>query len=177
MRSEWIKTLEKLPGTGLKGLYAPVNVLGTLMHNSRTFGSLLEYWVTSKLEMGLSLREQELIILRMRFLFNCNYVWKHHVPVAKECEVSDVELEAVKAESLPSVFSRHEHALLMLTDEMVEYRTIRDEAWTKYSNELKDSEMIDLISIISQYVLFALASPSLLLFTSFFIAHIAMNYI
>jgi 4-carboxymuconolactone decarboxylase len=161
MRDDWIKTLERLPGAGLKGLYTPVNVFGTLMHNPRTMGPFLDYWVTSKQEMGFSGREQELIILRMGFHYNCNYVWKHHVPPAKEFGVSDAEIEAVKTPVLPPLFSPRENALLMLTDEMVEHRTIREEAWAKWSGELKKSEMVDLVSIVSQYVFFALLNNSI----------------
>jgi 4-carboxymuconolactone decarboxylase len=161
MRDEWIKTLERLPGAGLKGLYTPVNVFGTLMYNPRTMGSFLDYWVTSKLEMGLSGREQELIILRMAFLYRCNYVWKHHIPAAKEFGANDTEIDAVKTSPLPSVFSVREYALLMLTDEMVEYRTIRNEAWTKWNGDLKSSDLIDLVSIVSQYVFFSLLNNSI----------------
>lgn len=161
MQPEWIQTLDRLPGAGLKGSYAPVNVLGTLMYNPRTFGPFLNYWVTSKLEMGFSVREQELIILRMGFLFRSNYVWKHHVPVAKEFGVSDLELEAVKTSPLPSVFSTRECALLMLTDELIEHRNIREEAWAQWTGELKRPELIDLVSIVSQYVFFALINNSL----------------
>jgi hypothetical protein len=49
----------------------------------------------------------------------------------------------------------------MLTDELVEHRTIRDEAWLNWSGELKNSELIDLISIVSQYVLFALVNNAI----------------
>jgi alkylhydroperoxidase family enzyme len=160
MRDEWVKILERLPGAGLKGLYTPVNVFGTLMYNPKTMGSFLDYWVTSKLEMGLTGREQELIILRMGFLFNCNYVWKHHIPPAREFGVNDSEIIAVKTKPLPPVFSARENALLMLTDEMLEYRTIRDEAWSQWSGELKSSELLDLVSIVSQYVFFALLNNS-----------------
>jgi len=161
MPNEWVKTLERLPGAGLKGVYTPVNVFGTLMYGTKTMGSFLDYWVTSKLEMGLSGREQELVILRMGYLYDCNYVWKHHVPVAREYGVSDNELEAVKTSPVPSLFSAREYALLMLTDEMVEHRTIRDDAWSKWSGELDKSEMVDLISLISQYVLFALINNAI----------------
>ena len=161
MPDDWIKTLERLPGAGLKGKNTPVNVFGTLMYNPRTMGSFFEYWVTSKLEMSLSGREQELIILRMGFLYKCNYVWKHHVPVAKEYGASETEIEAVKTSLLPSIFSAREYALLMLTEEMVEYRTIREEAWAKWSPELKQSELVDLISLVSQYVFFSLLNNSI----------------
>ena len=160
MRDEWVKILERLPGAGLKGLYTPVNVFGTLMYNPETMASFLDYWVTSKLKMGLTGREQELVILRMGFLFNCNYVWKHHIPPAREFGVNDTEIAAVKTTPLPPVFSARENALLMLTDEMVEYRTIRDVAWSKWSSELKSSELLDLVSIVSQYVFFALLNNS-----------------
>ncbi len=156
MPEEWIKTLQRLPGAGLKGEKSPVNVFGTLLHSPRTMGSFLDYWVTSKLEMGLSGREQELIILRIGYRYKCNYVWKHHVPVAEEFGASASEIEALKIPVLPSVFSPREYALLVLTDEMVEHRTIREEAWSKWSPELKASEMVDLISLVSQYVFFSL---------------------
>ena len=156
MQESWLKTLEKLPGAGLKGLYSPVNVFGTLQHNPDTYGAFLEYWVTSKLEMGLTPREQELVILRMGYHYKCNYVWKHHVPVGKEFGITDTELEAVKTTPLPALFSPRESALLHLTDEMVESRNVSDETWNKWSKELKDSEKIDLISLVSQYVFFAL---------------------
>lgn len=161
MRDEWIKTLEKLPGAGLKGLYTPVNVFGTLMYNPQTMGSFLEYWVTSKLKMGLSGREQELIILRMAYHYRCNYVWKHHIPAAKEFGATDKEIEAVKSSPLPPVFSTREYALLNLTDEMVDHRTIGDEAWTKWNGDLKRSDLIDLVSIVSQYVFFTLLNNSI----------------
>jgi len=160
MHDEWIKILERLPGAGLKGLYTPVNVFGTLMYNPETMASFLDYWVTSKLKMGFTGREQELIILRMGFLFNSNYVWKHHIPPAREFGVNDAEIAAVKSKPLPDIFSAREKALLMLTDEMVEYRTIRDLAWSKWSGELKSSELLDLVSIVSQYVFFALLNNS-----------------
>lgn len=161
MPESWKTTLGRLPGSGLKGLYTPVNVFGTLMYSPETMGSFLDYWVSSKLEMGFSGREQELVILRMGSLYNCNYVWKHHVPVAREYGVNDEELDAVKSSPIPSVFSARENALLMLTDEMVEHRTIRNEAWKKYGGELKESEMVDLISLVSQYVLFALLNNAI----------------
>lgn len=161
MPEEWIKTLGRLPGAGLKGVNTPVNVFGTLIYNPRTMGSFLDYWVTSKLEMGLSGREQELIILRMGYLYKSDYVWKHHVPVAKEYGTNEAEIEAVKTASLPAIFSTREYALLMLTDEMVAHRTIREEAWTKWNHVLKPSEMVDLISLVSQYVFFALLNNAL----------------
>lgn len=158
MLPSWLDTLKRIPGDGLKGKLAPVNVLGTLMYAPDILGEFLDYWVSSKLKMGFSIREQELIILRMAMHYRCNYVWKHHVPVAEEFGVNPQELEAVKQIPLPPVFSPREEALIILTDELVERRDISDSMWTRYRSELSDSEVIDLIHIVSQYVLFALTN-------------------
>jgi len=148
--------LKRIPGNTLKGKYAPLNVLGTLMYNPDTFEQFLDYWVTSKLKMGLSVREQELVILRMAVQYRCNYVWKHHVPVAVEFGVTQNELDAVRAFPLPASFSAREEALLVLTDHMVNEHDVSDEIYDKYHSNLKDSELVDLISLVSQYVLFTL---------------------
>lgn len=161
MQDDWIKILGRLPGNALKGKFSPVNVFGTLMRSPSTMGSFLDYWVTSKLKMGLSGREQELVILRMGYRYHCEYVWKHHVPAAREYGASDKEIEAVKTRRIPQVFSQKELALLMLTDEMVSHRTIRDKVWFKWSKELTESEMIELISLVSQYTFFSLFNNGL----------------
>jgi len=158
MRQEWLDTLKRIPGDGLKGKYAPRNVLGMLMYNPDTLGEFLDYWVTSKQKMGFTVREQELVILRMALHYDCNYVWKHHVPVAEEFGVSQAELDAVRVLPLPKSFNERETAILELTDEMVIKRNVSDTAWAAYKKELTDGEIVDLISLVSQYVLFALTN-------------------
>ena len=148
--------LRKIPGDALKGRYAPVNVLGTLMYNPGTLEQFLDYWVTSKLKMGLSVREQELVILRMAVHYRCNYVWKHHVPVAVEFGVIPDVLDAIRVFPLPAGFNEREEALLILTDHMVNHRDVSDEIYNSYGGVLEGSELVDLISLVSQYVLFTL---------------------
>ena len=156
MSAECKEILKRIPGDALKGRYAPVNVLGTLMYNPDTMQPFLDYWVTSKLKMGLSVREQELVILRMAVHYRCNYVWKHHVPVAVEFGVTQEELELVRKFPLPSGFNAREEAMLILTDHLVNDRDLTDEIYEKYGRRLKGPELVDLISLVSQYVLFAL---------------------
>ena len=153
--------LKRIPGDALKGRYAPVNVLGTLMYNPDTLEQFLDYWVTSKSKMGLTVREQELVILRMAVHYRCNYVWKHHVPVAVEFGVTEDLLEGVRKFPLQAGFNVREEALLILTDELVTERDIRDEVFDKYRSHLRDSELVDLISLVSQYVFFSLANNAL----------------
>jgi len=155
MRREWLDTVARLPGSGLKGAGFPRSCLGTLMLSEGTVGQFLEYWVTSKERMSLSAREQELVILRMGVLYASNYVWMHHVLVGRELGVTDDELHAVRAGEYEG-FTARERALLAPTDELTEARTIRREAWDAHHPHLGDIEVVDLVNLVAQYVLFAL---------------------
>jgi 4-carboxymuconolactone decarboxylase len=157
MREDWLQILGRIPGAGLKGDGFPRNALGLLMHNPEVFGPFLDYWVTCKLKMHISVREQELVILRMGCLFRSDYVFKHHVPLAREFGVSEAELQAVR-DGRYDGFVPREAAMLTLTDEFMDKRTLSAATWAKYNTTLSATEVVDLIGLVSQYVLFALAN-------------------
>jgi len=149
--------LERITGAGLKGPGFPKNVLGQLMHSPELLSPFLNWWVSSKNSMAFGERQQELVILRIGYLYSNDYVWKHQAPVAREFGVSDEEIEAVR-EGRFEAFSGLERALLVLTEAMVEKRTVSAELWKTHGRQLSPQQIVDLISLISQYVLFALTN-------------------
>jgi len=161
LRPEWRQILERIPGAGLKGEGFPRNVLGVLMLNQDTLGPFLDYWVTSKSKMGLSVREQELVILRMGVLYRSEYVWKHHVKVAREFGVTDAEFDAIRNGDYAALESARERAFLELADAFVNERALPPELWNRTRNVLAPRDFVDMISLVSQYVLFALANVCL----------------
>jgi 4-carboxymuconolactone decarboxylase len=161
LRPEWVAILDRLPGAGLKGEGFPRNLLGILMLNQETLGPFLDYWVTSKSKMGLTMREQELVILRMGVLYRSEYVWKHHVKVGREFGIEDAELEAIRDGSCQAFAEPRERALLELTDAFVNDRSLPPALWTRTSQILQPRDYVDLISLVSQYVLFALTNVGL----------------
>ena len=160
LRPEWLEILGRLPGKGLQGEGFPHNVLGVLMHNPETLGTFLDYWVTSKAKMGLSVREQELVILRMAALYRSEYVWKHHLKVGREFGIGDAELDAIRQGSYAG-FADRERALLALADAFVNDRSLPAELWERTRGILAPRDFVDLISLVSQYVFFALANVCL----------------
>jgi alkylhydroperoxidase family enzyme len=158
LRPEWVDILGRLPGTGLKGEGFPRNLLGILMHNPETLGPFLDYWVTSKAKMGLTVREQELVILRMGVLYRSEYVWKHHVKVGREFGIDDAELDAIRRGSWTSFAAERERALLELTDAFMNERSLAPALWERTRDVLGARDFVDLISLVSQYVLFALTN-------------------
>src|SRR5574340_1410159 len=158
LRPEWVEILGRLPGTGLKGDGFPRNVLGILMQNQETLGPFMDYWVTSKSKMGLTVREQELVILRMAVLYRSEYVWKHHVKVAREFDINDAEFDAIRQGAYAPIEAERERAFLELTDAFVYDRSLPPELWDRTRGILAPRDFIDLISLVSQYVLFALVN-------------------
>jgi len=155
---ECVKILERLPGKGLQGEGFPYNLLGILMHNQETLEPFLDYWVTSKAKMGLSVREQELVILRMAVLYRSEYVWKHHVKVGREFGINDTELDSIRHGSYAVFSSERESAFLELTDAFMNDRYLSTKLWNRTKNVLSSRDFVDLISLVSQYVLFALTN-------------------
>ena len=153
---ECLKILARLPGKGLQGEGFPYNLLGILMYNPETLEPFLDYWVTSKAKMGLSVREQELVILRMAVLYRSEYVWKHHVKVGREFGVNDAELDAIRHGSYAAFAAARERAFLELTDAFMNERSLSPKLWNQAKGVLVARDFVDLISLVSQYVLFAL---------------------
>jgi len=155
---ECLKILGRLPGKGLQGEGFPYNLLGILMYNPETLEPFLDYWVTSKAKMGLSVREQELVILRMAVLYRSEYVWKHHVKVGREFGVNDTELDAIRHGSHAAFSAARERAFLELTDAFMNERSLSPKLWSRTKDVLSAKDFVDLISLVSQYVLFALTN-------------------
>jgi alkylhydroperoxidase family enzyme len=158
LRPEWVEILERLPGKGFKGEGFPRNLLGILMQNQETLGPFLDYWVISKSKMGLTVREQELVILRMAVLYRSEYVWKHHVKVGREFGINDAELDAIRQGAYSVFAAERERAFLELTDAFVNDRSLSPELWNRTRGVLGARDFVDLISLVSQYVLFALTN-------------------
>jgi alkylhydroperoxidase family enzyme len=128
------------------------------MQNQETLGPFLDYWVTSKSKMGLTVREQELVILRMAVLYRSEYVWKHHIRVAREFGVDDAELDAIRQGDYSGFAVERERAFLELADAFVNDRSLSPELWKRTRGVLGSRDFVDLISLVSQYVLFALTN-------------------
>ncbi|HEY9752514.1 MAG TPA: carboxymuconolactone decarboxylase family protein [Coleofasciculaceae cyanobacterium] len=167
-----LSILDRIPGKGLKGEGFPSNVLGLLMHNPETLEPFLDYWVTSKAKMGLTIREQELVILRMAVLYCSDYVWKHHVQVGGEFGITETELTSICMGAYGDFTSERERAFLELTDAFINERSLPLDLWNKTKAALSDRDFVDLISLVSQYVLFALTNVCLQVQLESAVAHL-----
>ena len=73
-------------------------------------------------------RKREIAVLRVARVTNANYEWTHHVAVAKQCGVTDDEIETIKAEDPVSSLGEEENLLCRVADEISLEVRLSDEA-------------------------------------------------
>lgn len=154
LKAQYAPLFDQLPGKALKGENSPVNVFGILLHSPEIAKIFIPYWVKSKSILNLTIREQELIILRMACLFGCDYVWGHHVPVMKEIGISDQEIANIPLPPEKGKWNEKETILLKVTDALVKTANITDEDWARLIKSYKTDQILDIITVVSQYVFF-----------------------
>lgn len=157
-KEEWTAIIGGLPGDSLKGKYYPYNVMGTIAYQNDLFSHFMKYWVASKTALHLTVRAQELIILRMAVLNDCDYVWGHHVPVALEGGLARTEINRILDDIDHSDWNPEEYVMLSMVDEMYLSKKLSNESWQKANHFFDAHQIMDIITVISQYVYFSLVN-------------------
>lgn len=152
--SQFAQIFESLPGKALKGKNTPVNVFGILLKSPKIASIFVPYWAQSKQLLQLSVREQELIILKSACYFGCDYVWGHHVVIALEAGVSQSEIDAIPFPPQEKSWNAKEKALLLSVEALLKTANLSDELWKELKQHYKTEQILDIITVVSQYVLF-----------------------
>lgn len=95
-------------------------------------------------------RERELVILRAGFNWKSGYEWAQHVRIGLECNLSEDEIERIKAGPDAPGWSAGDAALLKATDELTSDAFITDATWARLGF-LTDKQKMDLVMTVGQY--------------------------
>jgi len=107
----------------------------------------------------LSVRERELLILRIGWLNQAEYEWAQHVEIAKRAGITDAEIERIK-QGPRGGWGAHDSALLQAVDELFEDSVISDQTWAALAEKYSTEQMMDLVFTIGQYNLVSWALNS-----------------
>ena len=146
------------------GLTAPdgstLNIFGTLAHHP----GLLKRWLVFAghvlAKSTLTPRDRELLILRVGVRCRSRYEFGQHVVIARRSDISDDEIERVKAGPEDPAWSGHDRALLRAVDELHDDSCISDATWAALTQTLSTEQMLDLIFAVGQYHLVSFALNS-----------------
>ncbi|MEX0942068.1 MAG: carboxymuconolactone decarboxylase family protein [Pseudomonadales bacterium] len=147
----------------MKGVLAQGNVLNIF----RTFANhpkLAKRWmVFANHILGkstLSLRDREIVILRIGWRCQAEYEWGQHVVIARRAGMSDEEIEMVKQGHEAEGWAENERFLIQATDELKDDAFISDDTWNGLARTYNTQQLMDIVFTCGQYNLVSMALNS-----------------
>ena len=108
----------------------------------------------------LSVRDRELVILRIGYLCQSGYEWGQHVQIARDAGMSDEEIRSCKTGPDTPGLSELDRLLLQATDELHGDAHVSDATWAGLSEHYSTQQMMDLVFTVGQYNLVSMALNS-----------------
>jgi alkylhydroperoxidase family enzyme len=137
-----------------------LNVLGTFARHPalarafHTFNGHILFATT------LSVRQRELLVLRVAALRQSDYEWAQHAVLAADAGLTDDELSRIQGDPDAAAWSVLDRALLSAADELVRDARIADATWAALARELDDQQLMDVVFTVGAYDLLAMALRS-----------------
>ncbi len=137
-----------------------LNVLGTLaVHPAlarafHTFNGHVLFATT------LSVRQRELLVLRVAALRDAEYEWAQHAVLAADAGIDAGEVARVVVGPDAPGWSPLDAALLRAADELVADATIGDSTWAALAAELDERQLMDVVFTVGAYDALAMAFRS-----------------
>lgn len=109
----------------------------------------------------LSVRQRELLVLRVAALRRAEYEWAQHVVLAGDAGIEADEVARVAAGPDAPEWSSLERAMLCAVDELIADAVVHDATWKVLADELDERQLMDLIFTVGTYDVLAMAFRSL----------------
>lgn len=154
-QGEWDDFLSRLVDAS-GGPDHALNIFTTLGRHPELFRRWVAFGGTL-LAGALPGRARELVILRTAVRCGAEYEWSHHAGTAGKLGVTEDELAALRRPLGDHRWSDEDVALLGAVDEMHDTWALSDATWTPMHERFGDAGAIELVMLVGQYHLVALA--------------------
>lgn len=131
-------------------------LLSTLLRHESLTHAYLHFNAHLLLHSTLSPRVREIAILRAAVHRDCEYLWDHHVPLARRAGLTDDEIAAVRAGGGVALGDL-DLLVAAAADELDLQNTLSERTWTALSEPFDERQRMDLVFTVGAYHLLALA--------------------
>lgn len=129
-----------------------VSVLYQVLLNSGPIAAGWERMLTAvRNQTGVPADLRELMILRVAVLNGAGFEFDAHVPHAERAGVGAEKIAAVRATSLPAVFSPLERLVLELTDAMTRDIVVPDALMERLRRQFDATGIVELVATVAAY--------------------------
>ena len=137
-----------------------LNVLGTLARHPALTRAYHTFNGHVLFANTLSVRQRELLVLRVAAVRSAEYEWAQHVVLARDAGLDDDEIARIAEGPDAPGWSPLDAAMVRAVDELVVDATIADGTWAALARELDEQQLMDLVFTVGAYDLLAMALRS-----------------
>jgi alkylhydroperoxidase family enzyme len=96
--------------------------------------------------------DRELLILRVAFRTECEYLKSQHVPMGKASGLTNAQLDAVGDFRDVALWSPREWSLLAAADELMSQHTVSDSTWDQLASLYDEQQLLEVLFVVGSYV-------------------------
>ena len=138
-----------------------LNIFRTLANHPKLMKRWLVFGNHVLAKSTLGPRERELAILRVGWNCRAEYEWAQHVAIARDCGVTDEEIERVAGGPQAAGWDERDQALLRATDELHADHFVTDATWQALARHYDTQQLMDFVFTVGQYTLVSMALNTL----------------
>ncbi len=128
-----------------------LNTLGTYAHHPTLAQAFFTFNGHLLMATTLTLRQRELVILRVAARRHCSYEWAQHVIVGRDIGLLDEEIGRIAFGPDAPYWEPIEAALLRAVDELIDEAEISAGTWAVLADHLDTQQLLDLIFTVGAY--------------------------
>ena len=137
-----------------------LNALGTLAHHPELTTAFHTFNGHVLFGSTLTMRQRELLVLRVATLRRAEYEWAQHVVLAGDAGISAVEVGRIVEGADADGWTPLEAALLRAVDELLADAEVGDATWATLAEHLDTEQLMDLVFTVGAYEIVAMAFKS-----------------
>ena len=128
------------------------NAFSVLAHAPAVGGSALRLVFALLTETALDPKLRELVILQVAQRLDGQYVWVHHVAIARTVGVSDAQIATLERHEAPSdLFTERERMAFVFADEVLDTCRAADDTFRDVRELLSPRETVELALLIGYF--------------------------
>jgi alkylhydroperoxidase family enzyme len=139
---------------------AVLNLYATMIRHPRIYQAWLGFMGYIFGQTSLPPRTREMLILRTGWLWNAEYEFAHHRPLALRAGMTEMEVDRVVAGPEAPGWSEEERVVLRAADELRHQAFITDETYAQLGDHFRPNEIIEIVYTVGGYAMTALAINS-----------------
>lgn len=153
---KFVQTRWEEGGSDARGMH----LLGTFAHYPDLARAFLTFNNHVATRSSLSVRDREILILRLAWLRKAEYEYYQHTILGLRAGLTEAELEQLRIGPGAADWSPEDAQLVLAVDELVADACISDATWDHLRKRFSQQQMMDLVFLVGCYEIVATTSKS-----------------